>query len=254
MNTTTFPTSLFDFDFTAEELPIGKDYDSAEELLALRKRHAERLSPTPTDNPLAPRTEDPEELQERLSALRDMAERALHEERMQAYFRLLDSIDAYEACIVAEPKPRPSNHGIPEVKLTYINDIENKPKISGSKDSADYFRATFDKGEIGYREFFKVGYLNRQNKLLGVQTVSVGGLDSCLIDKRVIFTGALLAGATSIIICHNHPSGNLLSSPQDDKITRDIKEAGKLLSIPLLDHIILTPHCYYSYADNGKIY
>lgn len=87
-----------------------------------------------------------------------------------------------------------------------------------------------------------------------MQTVSVGGLDSCLIDKRVIFTGALLAGATSIIICHNHPSGNLLSSPQDDKITRDIKEAGKLLSIPLLDHIILTPHYYYSYADNGKIY
>ncbi len=254
MNTTTFPTSLFDFDFSAEELPIGKDYDSAEELLTLRKRHAERLSPTPTDNPLAPRTEDPEELQERLGALRDMAERALQEERMQAYFRLLDSIDAYEACTVAEPKPRPSNYGIPEVKLTYINDTQNAPQVKDSHSMAEHLRATYDKGEIGYREFFKVAYLNRQNKLLGVQTVGMGGLDMCPVDVRVIFTGALLARASSIILCHNHPSGTLKTSLQDDNLTKHIKDAGKLLSIPLLDHVILTSDGYYSYADNGKIY
>lgn len=254
MTTTKFPTSLFDFDFSAEEMPIGKDYDSAEELIARRKRHAERLSPTLPSNPLAPRTEDPEELRERLTALRAMADKALQAERMQVYFRILDSIDAYEACSVAEPAARPSAYGIPEVKLTYVHDSANKPKITTSTASAKCLRETFDKGEIGYREFFKVAYLNRQNKLLGVQTVGMGGLSMCPADVRVIFTGALLAGASSVILCHNHPSGNGMPSPQDDKLTREIKNAGKLLNIPVLDHIILTPDSYYSYNDEGKLY
>lgn len=253
MSTTIFPTSLFDFDFTADEKPIGKDYDSIDTLLARRKWLGERLSPAPDTNPLAPRTNDLEELSERLSHLRTLAERALDEERMGAYFRLLDSIEAYEPTASAEPKARPADYGIPEVKLTYANDCRKNPQIKSSYDIEKYLRESYDKGEIGFREIFKVAYLNSQNKILGIQTVGVGGLAMCPADVRVIFTGALLAHATGIVVCHNHPSGNLKTSAQDDNLTKRIKEAGKLLEIPLLDHIVLAPEGFFSYHDNGRL-
>ena len=74
-----------------------------------------------------------------------------------------------------------------------------------------------------------------------------------MVDVRVIFQVALKANATSIMIAHNHPSGNLQVSDADRKITRQIKEAGALLDIPLLDHIILTSDGYLSFADDGYL-
>ncbi len=144
---------------------------------------------------------------------------------------------------------------IPQVKLSYCSDVkpQERPKVRLSKDIADIFWRSFDIGELEYQEFFKVVYLNCQNHVLGIHTVTIGGIDKVLIDIKVLFTGALLANASFIIVCHNHPSGTVRPSIQDDELTRKIKNAGEILQIKLLDHIILTTDGYYSYNDEGRI-
>ena len=85
-------------------------------------------------------------------------------------------------------------------------------------------------------------------------SVSKGGLSGTVTDVRLIFQGAIKANASGIIVCHNHPSGNLNPSESDTKITHKIKEAGNIMDIQLLDHLILTMDgSYYSFADNGLL-
>ena len=93
--------------------------------------------------------------------------------------------------------------------------------------------------------------LNRQNQVLGYHQISKGGMTGTIIDIRVVFQVALKACATSIIVAHNHPSGNLEVSSADRKITQNLKQAGLILEIPLLDHLILSSEGYYSMADEG---
>ena len=92
------------------------------------------------------------------------------------------------------------------------------------------------------------------NQLIGYFKLSSGGLTSTVVDTRIIFSVALKSLATNIIISHNHPSGNMLPSIQDDELTRRIVDAGKILDISLLDHIIVSPQFdYFSYADDGRL-
>lgn len=144
---------------------------------------------------------------------------------------------------------------IPQIKLSYCSDAKasEKPIIRSSKDSAAIFLASYNDGEIEFQEYFKVLYLNRQNKALGIHTISMGGMETTIVDMKILFSGALLAKASNIIVCHNHPSGNLEPSHIDDSITRKIKLAGETLDITLLDHIIITDNGYYSYADEGRL-
>lgn len=145
---------------------------------------------------------------------------------------------------------------IPQVKLIYASDsvVANFPnKATCPEFAASLFRDSFDEGEIEMQEYFKVIYLNRQNKPIGIHTVAMGGMSGTTVDLKVLFTGALLAHASSIIVCHNHPSGNLNTSPQDDELTNNIRRAGKILGISLLDHIILTADGYLSYRDEIKL-
>ena len=81
--------------------------------------------------------------------------------------------------------------------------------------------------------------------------VSEGAIDACIVDTRRIFQGALLTNSSSIIVAHNHPSGALKPSSQDIRITKEIKSAGEILKIKVLDHLILTSDGYYSMADDG---
>lgn len=112
----------------------------------------------------------------------------------------------------------------------------------------------FDEETVGYKESFKVLLLNQANKLIGYTTISEGGLTSTVVDVRVVMQTALVCNATSIIIAHNHPSGNLMPSNQDDSLTRKIKSACELMDIRLLDHIVVTPfNSYYSYSDEGRL-
>jgi DNA repair protein RadC len=95
--------------------------------------------------------------------------------------------------------------------------------------------------------------LNRANRVIGVYKVSNGGLTGTVADIRLIFVAALKAAAGSIILAHNHPSGNLNPSGEDSRLTQKIKDAGKLLDIQVLDHLILSKEGYFSFADQGMI-
>ena len=100
-------------------------------------------------------------------------------------------------------------------------------------------------------EQFWIINLNRSNTIISKKLVSLGGVSGTLVDPKVVFKTALESFASSIILVHNHPSGNLKASDQDLKITEKLKSAGKLLEISVLDHVIFTDHGYLSFADQS---
>jgi len=105
----------------------------------------------------------------------------------------------------------------------------------------------WDQDSIEHIEEFKLMLLTRSNKVLGIASVSKGGISGTVTDVRIILQYAIKANASGIIICHNHPSGNIQPSESDIKITRKIKESGNLMDVQLLDHLIVIPEgSYYS--------
>jgi DNA repair protein RadC len=105
-------------------------------------------------------------------------------------------------------------------------------------------------GELPHEEFW-VLYLNNANKVIAKNQLSKGGMTGTVVDVRIIFKSALESGAVGILLCHNHPSGNLKPSEADIQITKKVKTAGKSLDINVLDHLIITQNGYYSFADEG---
>ncbi len=106
--------------------------------------------------------------------------------------------------------------------------------------------------DLNVEEFWVI-YLNQKNKCIGKQRISTGGITSTVVDKRVILKEALLLNAVSIILGHNHPSGNTKPSKPDLKLTKEIKDAAQLMGISILDHIIVTNNSYTSFADEGLL-
>lgn len=102
-------------------------------------------------------------------------------------------------------------------------------------------------------EEFWIMLLNRQNKIIDLKCISKGGITEATIDIRLIFGEALKRQSTAIAICHNHPSGNIQPSRADNALTMQIKKAGELLKIQLLDHIIIGENNFYSYANAGTL-
>lgn len=140
-----------------------------------------------------------------------------------------------------------------EIKLSYSRKGNCERSITSSRDAVDIFRAHFDADEMDYRESFFALYLDQANKVLGIKKISECGISSTLVDVRIIMQAALLCNASGIIVSHNHPSGNLKPSGCDIKMTTQIKEAAKILSMTLLDHVILISDSHYSFADDGMI-
>lgn len=105
-------------------------------------------------------------------------------------------------------------------------------------------------GDLGHEEFWII-YLNNSNKVLRKQQLSRGGMTGTLVDVRIVMKQALEEGATSIILAHNHPSGTLRASQADKSITQKMMAAGELLDVKVLDHLIVTEHAYFSFADEG---
>jgi DNA repair protein RadC len=124
------------------------------------------------------------------------------------------------------------------------------PSITCSNDVYRLLKPTI--ADLPHEEFW-ILMLNRANKVILRYNLSKGGLTGTVIDVRLIMKKALEARASSIIISHNHPSGNLQPSESDTSITKKIKEAGKVMEIPVLDHIIVTDNGYFSFADEGLI-
>lgn len=125
---------------------------------------------------------------------------------------------------------------------------EEKPKVVTSADAAAIFIPLLS--DLPHEEFW-VLLLNRNNLVIDKMLVSQGGLSGTIIDVRIILKMALDKLASSIILCHNHPSGNLVPSEADKEITRKIKEAGKHMDIPVLDHLIIGNGSYFSFTDEG---
>lgn len=141
-----------------------------------------------------------------------------------------------------------------EVSISYRNKVqpEDRLKVTSSLDAVHIFRTNWS-DDIELCETFNVLFLNRANQVIGLYTASKGGVDATVVDARLIFSAALKALASGVILAHNHPSGNLTPSPHDIKLTQSLKSAGEVLSIPVLDHVIITEYSHYSFADEGAL-
>ena len=127
-------------------------------------------------------------------------------------------------------------------------DTAELKKITSSKAVFEIMQPII--GELMHEEFW-VLYLNNSNKVMHKSQISKGGITGTVVDTRIIYKTALEHNATSLILCHNHPSGVLQASEADKQITRKLKEAGKQLDILVLDHVIITEKSYFSFADKG---
>lgn len=139
-----------------------------------------------------------------------------------------------------------------EIKVSYSY-TSNKIQISGSHSVYQLIIENWNLGTIQLYEEFKILLLNRNNSVLGIYQISKGGVAGTVVDPKIIFSVALKSLASSIILVHNHPSSNLKPSAADIKITKQLKEAGKLLDIQVLDHLIITAESYFSFADERMI-
>ena len=126
-------------------------------------------------------------------------------------------------------------------------------QVKSSNDAATFFRTIFNQDTILWTEESAMICLNRANEVIGYFKVSSGGTASTVMDAKVIFTQALQSGAHSIILAHNHPSGNKMPSEVDIKLTKQLIKGAQLLDMRVLDHIILTETSHMSMADEGYI-
>ncbi len=122
--------------------------------------------------------------------------------------------------------------------------------VASSKAVAELFSPEL--ADLNYEEFW-ILLLNRSNKVISKHQVSKGGVAGTVVDPKMVFKKAVDCMASGIILCHNHPSGNLTPSDADISLTRKMTDAGRLLDIQVLDHLIIAGEKYYSFADEGKM-
>ena len=144
---------------------------------------------------------------------------------------------------------------ISEVTLKYKTSvpIDDMPTIQCSEDAMILLRPIFDEYTIQLREEFVIILLNSNKRCLGWSKISIGGSNATIVDPATIFQLALLGNAQSVILAHNHPSGNLNPSTADIHLTRRVAKAGGYLSIKVDDHIIITQDSYYSFREKGLV-
>jgi DNA repair protein RadC len=129
-------------------------------------------------------------------------------------------------------------------------DIKERPSIKSSRDAFNIIAASI--ADLLHEEFW-ILLLNRSNEVIGKERISQGGVSGTVVDGKIIFKAAIQALATSIVLCHNHPSGNLKPSQADIDITRKLRKAGEAIDVTVLDHLIISERGYYSFADEGAL-
>jgi DNA repair protein RadC len=136
-----------------------------------------------------------------------------------------------------------------EVKVQYSKKIVGK--VSNVQSAVDYCKSIAEfENRMEYQEVFAAVYIDTGNNILCHQIIGIGAISAAMADIRIIISTALKTLATKIILCHNHPSGNLKASNADIKLTKEIKNAALFFNIEVIDHIILTKESYYSFADD----
>ena len=129
-----------------------------------------------------------------------------------------------------------------------LEDVKKSEKVTSSRSVFDVMQPVL--GELPHEEFW-ILYLNNSNKIIHKSQLSKGGITGTLVDVRLVLKNALEVGATSLILCHNHPSGTLKPSQSDKDVTSKLKLASQNLDIKVLDHLIITEQAYFSFADEG---
>ena len=144
-----------------------------------------------------------------------------------------------------------SNYNNLNVKVRLIREscVMNYPKLRGAEDAFQLVKELANKD----REHFLIACLNTKNQVIGISTIAIGTLDSALIHPREVFKAAILANSISIILFHNHPSGNLEISKEDIAITKKLQKAGRILEIPVIDHLIVAGKGYVSFSEKALI-
>ena len=143
---------------------------------------------------------------------------------------------------------------VSEIELSYKSKVKasDRPKIICSRQSYDILLHHWS-DQLEWVEEFNLLLVNRANRVLAFYNVSKGGVSGTVVDAKVVFAAALKLRASGIILSHNHPSGNLQPSIQDLALTKKLVAGAKLLDLTILDHLIITPYAYYSFADEGKL-
>ncbi len=142
---------------------------------------------------------------------------------------------------------------VSEISVSYSRTYKRKIKVTGADSAHKTLRKMWDTNLLNIQEQFCVLFLNNSNEVVGFRCLSSGTLTASLVDFKILFGLACKSLSSAIIIAHNHPSGKLQPSQGDINVTKKIKEAGNMLDIKLLDHIILTQNDYYSLNDNHLI-
>ena len=144
---------------------------------------------------------------------------------------------------------------VSEIKVSYQPKFRasERPKVIQSKDAYNILYNNWDHSRIELSEQFYILLLNRANNVIGISEISSGGFSATVVDPKLIFGIALKSAAAGIILAHNHPSSNLQPSNQDLIVTKKLVEAGKLLDLQILDHLILSKYNYFSFGDEGLI-
>ena len=158
-----------------------------------------------------------------------------------------------QVCDPADRRTHPYRVPIYHVTLVRTSSITAPAsRLRGAEQAAELLREYL--GAVD-REYFLVLLLDRKNAPIGLNTVSIGSLTASLVHPREVFKPAIVANAAALICCHNHPSGDPTPSREDRALTTRLVEAGKLLSIPVVDHIILGDGttAYFSFADQGLL-
>jgi len=174
--------------------------------------------------------------------------------------RILSSVDSLNGLGKMSVSQLINFKGIGEAKAITIIAALELGRRRRAEDAIDLVKVTSSKkvfemmqpiiGELTHEEFW-VLFLNNSNKIISKSQLSKGGITGTIVDARLVFKLALENGATGLILCHNHPSGNLQPSEADKEITKKLKLAGESLDVKVLDHLIITETKYYSFVDEG---
>lgn len=149
-------------------------------------------------------------------------------------------------------------NNVSEIDIVYKKKVtckvSERPQINSSDDTYQLLMHYWNQDKIELIEEFKVLFLNRSNRVMQIMHVSSGGMTGTVADPRVIISVALRIGACSMVLAHNHPSGSLKPSKQDEDITYKLNQAVKYFDIKILDHLIVSTDGYYSFTDEGMLY
>ncbi|MHC1707488.1 MAG: RadC family protein [Bacteroidales bacterium] len=146
------------------------------------------------------------------------------------------------------------HQNLSEIQVSYSHKVlpSQMERISSSRDAFETLLRIYD-GNTDYCELFYIILLNRNNKVMGYHQLSKGGLSGTVADPKCAFQVALKCCASAMIIAHNHPSGNPAPSEADTQLTKKFVDAGKMLDLFVIDHLIITSESYFSFADEGLL-